>query len=35
MVHGLLHLAGWSDYEPAERTEMHRIQEEILDACWP
>lgn len=35
MVHGLLHLAGWSDYEPAERAEMHRIQEEILDACWP
>lgn len=35
MVHGLLHLAGWSDHDPAERAEMHRIQEEILDAVWP
>lgn len=30
IVHGLLHLAGWNDLEPAERAEMHSHQEDIL-----
>ncbi|MEZ0386318.1 MAG: rRNA maturation RNase YbeY, partial [Verrucomicrobium sp.] len=34
MIHGLLHLAGWNDYEPAERTAMHEVQERILDSVW-
>lgn len=34
IVHGLLHLAGWNDYETEEREEMHRIQERVLDVCW-
>jgi probable rRNA maturation factor len=29
-VHGLLHLAGWSDGGPAEAAEMRRVQEKIL-----
>lgn len=30
IVHGLLHLAGWNDLEPAERKAMHEVQEKIL-----
>ena len=35
IIHALLHLAGWNDHEEDERTEMHRIQEEILHECLP
>lgn len=34
IIHGLLHLAGWEDAEPAERAEMHRLQEAILEQVW-
>lgn len=30
MIHGLLHLNGHVDQAEAERTEMHRIQEDVL-----
>ena len=30
IIHGLLHLNGHTDLNEPERTEMHRIQEEIL-----
>lgn len=30
LIHGLLHLAGWDDHEPAEAAEMARHQESIL-----
>lgn len=30
LVHGLMHLAGWDDHEPAEAAEMSRLQESIL-----
>ena len=33
VVHGLLHLAGWEDHDPAEQTQMHRLQEGILAAA--
>lgn len=29
-VHGLLHLAGWSDADPSEATDMRAMQEKIL-----
>ena len=29
-VHGLLHLAGWSDDHPAAAADMRRVQEKIL-----
>ena len=29
-VHGLLHLAGWSDTDPGEAADMRAIQEKIL-----
>lgn len=32
LIHGLLHLNGHSDLHEPDRTEMHRIQEEILRA---
>ncbi len=32
MIHGLLHLHGWSDKEPAEARRMARTQETILAA---
>lgn len=35
IVHGLLHLHGYDDLEPTNRTEMHRVQETILDRLWP
>lgn len=34
LVHGLLHLAGWDDHDPAEQKEMHRLQAKILDEAW-
>ncbi len=30
LIHGLLHLGGWDDHEPAEQAEMHRHQAAIL-----
>jgi len=29
-IHGLLHLAGWDDHDPAEAAAMAALQEEIL-----
>ena len=34
VIHGLLHLAGWEDYEETERAEMHRLQSQILEKTW-
>ena len=33
VVHGLLHLAGWDDEDPAEQQAMHALQEKILNAA--
>lgn len=33
IVHGLLHLGGWTDTEPAPREEMHAKQADILRTC--
>ncbi len=30
VIHGLMHLAGWDDHEPAEAAEMRRLQEAVL-----
>lgn len=30
LVHGLLHLAGYDDHEPAQRRRMERVQEKIV-----
>ncbi len=30
LIHGLVHLAGWDDHDPAEAAEMKLIQERIL-----
>ncbi|MFZ4766540.1 MAG: rRNA maturation RNase YbeY [Roseimicrobium sp.] len=35
IVHGLLHLAGWADYEDRERQAMHAVQERIVAHLWP
>ena len=35
VVHGLLHLNGHRDEDPAEAGKMHSTQEEILAAVWP
>ena len=35
LIHGLLHLNGHHDSDPAERETMHQRQEEILAAVWP
>lgn len=32
LIHGLMHLAGWDDYEPEEAAEMKRRQEAVLAA---
>lgn len=32
MIHGLMHLAGWDDHDPAEAAEMKRLQEGVLAA---
>lgn len=34
LVHGLLHLAGHEDVEPATRDEMEAVQEEIVARLW-
>ena len=33
VVHGLLHLNGYEDKEPADFDRMHRVQEEVLAVC--
>lgn len=33
IVHGLLHLNGYEDKEPADFAQMHRLQERILKQC--
>ncbi len=33
IVHGLLHLAGHEDADPADARQMHEVQERILDDC--
>lgn len=33
VVHGLLHLAGWNDEDPAEQKAMHALQDKILAAA--
>lgn len=35
MIHALLHLNGHHDQIPAERSEMHAIQDSILQKIWP
>lgn len=30
IIHGLLHLGGWDDHDPAEAAEMKNLQERIL-----
>ncbi len=35
LIHGLLHLNGHQDSDPAERAAMHARQEEILACVWP
>lgn len=35
LVHGLLHLAGHEDAEPAERATMETAQESIVSEIWP
>lgn len=32
LIHGLLHLAGWEDYDPMERQAMHEVQNRIHSA---
>lgn len=34
LIHGVLHLRGFGDHEATERREMHRVQQEILEAAW-
>jgi probable rRNA maturation factor len=33
VVHGLLHLNGYEDQEPADFSRMQRVQEEVLEVC--
>ncbi|MGH9696142.1 MAG: rRNA maturation RNase YbeY [Bryobacteraceae bacterium] len=33
LVHGLLHLRGFDDRDPADRLHMHTVQERILTAA--
>lgn len=35
LIHGLLHLHGHTDTEPAPRAAMHAAQEAILEKVWP
>lgn len=35
MIHGLLHLHGYLDYEPADREAMFTVQERIVAELWP
>lgn len=34
MVHGMLHLHGYLDYEPKDRDAMFAVQERLLVALW-
>ena len=34
-IHGLLHLHGHTDAEPAPRAHMHAVQDRLLEAVWP
>jgi len=34
IIHGLLHLAGHEDEDPAERAQMEKIQTAILEQVW-
>lgn len=33
LIHGLLHLNGYDDRTPAERTRMHRVQDRVIKSC--
>ncbi len=33
LIHGLLHLAGWHDHDPAEAAQMAETQQRILQQC--
>ena len=35
VIHGLLHLRGYEDATPADRSAMWRVQESILRELWP
>ena len=35
MVHGLVHLHGYRDYEPADRDAMFAVQEPLVATYWP
>lgn len=35
IVHGMLHLAGHDDAQPADQAVMEAAQEQIVDALWP
>lgn len=35
IIHGLLHLNGFGDKQPADAEKMHRVQEQILQKCFP
>ncbi len=35
IVHGLLHLGGYTDAEPAEAAAMWQRQEQVLERLWP
>lgn len=35
VIHGLLHLHGHTDAEPAARAAMHSVQDRILETVWP
>lgn len=35
VIHGLLHLHGHTDAEPAARDVMHAVQDRILETVWP
>lgn len=32
-VHGVLHLLGYDDHDPRHAARMHRMEDEILQAC--
>lgn len=34
VVHGLLHLSGWDDHTPEQRTDMLRRGQELMDQYW-
>ncbi len=34
LIHGILHLLGWDDKDPEERSEMEKEQERLLRECY-